>query len=110
MKNKEEKKRSDKEYIRSPEGRFVGYRSRSKRKKRIFEIDFEFAKNLFLSDCFYCGVKPDPMNGIDRINSSIGYIKDNCVACCELCNSMKLDYPINDFLNHINEIYNCQNK
>lgn len=77
--------------------------------------------------CYYCGAEPsndniwaksakriskkgedNRFNGIDRIDSSKGYYKENCVSCCTKCNRMKLDYDINDFLNHINNIFNYQ--
>ena len=51
--------------------------------------------------CFYCGAEPRlhidhnrytvVRNGIDRVDSSHGYIKSNCVPCCITCNRMKLD-------------------
>ena len=37
--------------------------------------------------CYYCGVEGP--NGIDRVDSSIGYIKENCVPCCKHCNYVK---------------------
>lgn len=48
-------------------------------------------------NCFYCGVEPSRVtrirgylvNGIDRINSYIGYEVDNCVSCCTSCNLSK---------------------
>ena len=43
-------------------------------------------------------------NGVDRINSSDGYIADNCVPCCETCNRMKMDHDLHDFLEHVKKI------
>lgn len=28
-------------------------------------------------------------NGVDRLDSSMGYTPDNCVPCCWECNNMK---------------------
>lgn len=94
-----------KEYYKSPERRFIAYKSRSKRKNIIFEIGFDFAKSLFLSNCFYCGKKGAPTNGIDRKDCIVGYVESNCVPCCKICNTMKLNYSVDDFLNHISEIF-----
>ena len=44
-------------------------------------------------------------NGIDRIDSSIGYINGNVVPCCKTCNVSKMDMNYNDFLTHIEKIY-----
>lgn len=46
------------------------------------------------------------VNGIDRIDSSKGYSIDNCVPCCTMCNRMKLDYKLSDFINHVHKIAN----
>lgn len=45
-------------------------------------------------------------NGIDRLNSSIGYEVDNCVPCCYICNRAKAQLDDKTFLNHITKIYN----
>ncbi|MEK6882667.1 MAG: hypothetical protein AABY22_23800, partial [Nanoarchaeota archaeon] len=44
-------------------------------------------------------------NGIDRIDSSIGHVKTNCISACEQCNRMKLNYTKEDFLNKIKQIH-----
>ena len=75
-------------------------------------------KSLIYKNCNYCGIQPSMYktaqykdktiyyNGIDRIDSSIGYTIENCVPCCEMCNRMKNKYNINTFLNKIKQIYN----
>ena len=42
--------------------------------------------------------------GIDRIDNYKPYIKENCVACCNICNRMKLEMNLFDFMNHIKKI------
>lgn len=44
-------------------------------------------------------------NGIDRVDSSIGYEKENCVSCCVVCNRMKLDHDAQFFYNKIKDIH-----
>lgn len=44
-------------------------------------------------------------NGIDRINSKIGYTMSNCVPCCSVCNTMKMDMTVEQFKTHIVSIY-----
>jgi hypothetical protein len=58
-------------------------------------IDISLSKeeciDFFKKECFYCGLIPDNEhpNGIDRLNSSKGYTKSNCVSACRICNYMK---------------------
>jgi hypothetical protein len=43
-------------------------------------------------------------NGIDRIDSSKGYVPGNVVPCCTVCNIMKLDHSHAGFIAHIEHI------
>lgn len=43
-------------------------------------------------------------NGIDRIDSSHGYTKDNIVTCCKICNKMKMDMSLDNFIEQIYKI------
>jgi hypothetical protein len=62
--------------------------------------------------CHYCGeydVYEDmTFTGVDRIDSSKGYSFDNCVPCCRMCNCMKSDQDVSDWLEKIKKIY-CHN-
>lgn len=49
-------------------------------------------------------VEPYVYNGIDRVNNDIGYLIENCVSCCKVCNFMKRSMSKNDFINHVNKI------
>lgn len=90
---------------------YLWNRYRQTAKKR--DLPFELSKNLFFimtsSDCYYCGLPPSlkvkglrnngefHFNGIDRKDSNIGYIADNCVPACHWCNQAKNDYSYEDF-------------
>ena len=50
--------------------------------------------------------EPWKRNGVDRIDSSLGYTIDNCVACCDKCNYAKHDLSTEDFKEWIIKIYN----
>src|SRR5580692_5203680 len=40
--------------------------------------------------CHYSrGLLPEAGNGIDRKNSSLGYVMGNCSACCATCNHIR---------------------
>lgn len=78
---------------------------------------------LVKSECHYCGIKNSNLhkykqpnfeydfyyNGIDRIDSSKGYIQGNVVTCCKTCNVSKMDMGYDEFLKHIIKIYNNLN-
>jgi hypothetical protein len=94
----------------NPKNLFSFYKGDTKRKKRIFEINFEQFVTITNKNCFYCGSMNDTRrNGIDRKDSGLGYVIENCVSCCYMCNTMKLDYSENEFYKKIIDIYNNLN-
>ena len=72
-------------------------------------ISFERFKELSSMPCVYCGVKYSRviadrssdteinLVGIDRIDSSKGYIEGNVVSCCGFCNRLKMEYAAHGF-------------
>ena len=58
--------------------------------------------------CYYCGHIDLPCNGIDRVDSNKGYEKNNCVPCCGVCNKMKSNYNIKDFIKKCKQIVEKQ--
>lgn len=46
------------------------------------------------------------INGIDRVDNNRGYELDNCVSCCTICNTMKMNYTQEDFFRKIKLIHN----
>lgn len=64
-------------------------------------VEFKLTKAqveaMINSDCYYCGLK-DP-SGIDRVDNTVGYTKDNCVSCCAMCNMLKGRYTKDEFIN-----------
>jgi hypothetical protein len=75
------------------------YKKDARYRGLIFTLDFDFFVDCILKPCQYCGTPPNPFNGIDRIDNTIGYKKENCVPCCSFCNSAKKNLPLKDFLN-----------
>ena len=43
-------------------------------------------------------------NGIDRVNSELGYELTNCVSCCISCNIAKSDHSYEEFVQLIKRI------
>jgi hypothetical protein len=101
-----------------------------KKKAEDRGFEFEFTKDEFKEitqkPCFYCGREPFQKapptlsvaahgfyvyNGVDRVDNSIGYTKENSVPCCGQCNVSKNNYDEQDFINWIELVYiNLKNK
>lgn len=102
------------------------------RKRKMTPLSKEIWKEMVLRPCQYCGTKDKrnittngsytrrrvkpisleeqrryevEMNGVDRIDSSKEYTPSNCISCCTMCNWLKSDYPLEDFLGHIKRVY-----
>lgn len=82
-------------------GKFSQYKHGAKRRGLVFGITLKQFEELFNSTCYYCG---DTSKGIDRFDNSMGYLPDNSVACCAICNRMKFNYSAEDFINHCEKI------
>jgi hypothetical protein len=88
------------------------YKNGAKNRNLDFSLSKEDFEEFFEQNCYYCNSPPTntfiaknmsgdrvlKYNGIDRINSEIGYIKENCVPCCMMCNLSKSNNSLEDFL------------
>lgn len=98
------------------------YRLEAKRRGIVFDLTEDQFNCLIALPCHYCGTPPSSSvkittsaahddfryTGIDRVDSSLGYILSNCVPCCKHCNIAKLDRPLDEWLAWIKRIYNFQ--
>jgi hypothetical protein len=83
---------------------FNCYLARCKKKEIGFSLSYDEFESLIQKPCVYCG-EISSRGGVDRVDSSVGYIVENCVPCCEICNTMKMDMALSDFLIKIEKIY-----
>ena len=85
----------------------------------MFELKLSEFIELSKKACYYCGSPPSVdvtryrckgdrhfdsivlTNGVDRVDSSIGYTVENCVTCCYTCNRAKSDMEFDDFIKWI---------
>lgn len=88
-----------------------------KKGARIRGLEWNLSEDDFLKItseiCFYCKSIPEKKikstydeftyNGIDRKNNKIGYILENCLPCCTLCNKAKRDLDYDLFISWINK-------
>jgi 5-methylcytosine-specific restriction endonuclease McrA len=95
---------------------FKQYQRAAAKRELVFELKETEVHQLLESPCSYCGVTPTRratettraklklkedsllVNGIDRIDNSLGYTKSNSVACCWQCNRAKGARPLGEFL------------
>lgn len=93
-------------------------KERSRKETRLpFEISDEDAYQLSQKPCYYCGrekqnkttYKPDNLvleyNGLDRIDSTKGYIPGNVVPCCKRCNAAKNDMTADEFRDWVQRVF-----
>jgi len=95
---------------------YRGYINEAKRKNIQFDLSIEEFKEITSKNCFYCGVEPKQVshrkfsngkyvfNGIDRIDNSKGYVKENVTPCCFVCNRAKSNMEYEDFIKWIKRI------
>lgn len=100
---------------------FSRYRNHARDRGLVFELSREDVETISKLSCFYCGSPPSYVsvsvdktmtveglknssyvyNGIDRVDNSCGYTRDNCVPCCGTCNQIKMDMKTEDLFAHI---------
>ena len=45
------------------------------------------------------------INGVDRIDNTVGYTVENCKACCKECNHMKNNFALDVLMGKIERIH-----
>jgi len=104
--------------------------AKDKTKNISWSLTEDQAIQLFNGNCFYCGSSPISTynvyktkagrfttqhvdrakkaeiqyNGIDRIDSSLGYEISNVVSCCTICNFAKNELSLEDFYKWIEKL------
>lgn len=88
------------------------YKQSAKKRNLEFNLSQDVFFKLLEGNCFYCGIEPKEhggqiymvkaiapfkRNGIDRFDTTKGYIKENCVSCCSNCNYAKHEMSIEHF-------------
>ncbi len=90
---------------------YCQYRGHARDKGKSFTMSFEEFKIIIHQPCAYCGRinsnsgakrynRKLAHNGVDRIDSSVGYETGNIVPCCQTCNIMKQQLSVAEFLEH----------
>jgi hypothetical protein len=106
------------------------YRGKAKRRNLKWELTRQQFKDLVVQRCYYCQSEPTTiknvykqkhpdrhracqewskaaaikLNGIDRLNNTKGYVLENCVPCCEICNKAKRNLTEEEFVSWIQRL------
>jgi len=93
------------EKTKSIDAQYKVYQTSSKPRQLEFSITSHEFTTMVKLPCYYCGIVQEKgFNGIDRLDSTEGYIKDNCVSCCHMCNMMKGTLGPNVFVHQAEHI------
>ena len=110
-KNPEKVKENNENKKNSKEQNYNVYKRSASLKNLEFELTYEDYLCIVENNCNYCGIVQDKgFNGIDRKDQMKGYILDNCVSCCKICNYMKGSTSDEVFIKRVEHILTFQNK
>jgi hypothetical protein len=79
----------------------------AKRRGWLVELNYLEVGHIMKKPCHYCG-ENRTNNGIDRVDSSLGYFKNNIVPCCKQCNFGKNSYSPEEFISHCKKVVSFQ--
>lgn len=101
-----ENKASIRETKKRISSKYTAAKASAKSRELSFTISFEeYSEIIATGNCRYCsGSLPEFGYSLDRVDSALGYEKNNVVACCSDCNQMKNDKTVKEFLTHIRKI------
>lgn len=97
------------------------YKGAAKRRGLCWLMPDDEVDRIFASDCHYCGARPTRVrrlgrsssfvyNGLDRVDSRVGYTPANVVACCFNCNYAKRDMTLEQFTEWIDRLVRVRSR
>lgn len=99
---------------------YAHYRHGAQKRGYSFELGFMEFINIIASPCHYCGAecsniyayrgKKIAYNGIDRKDNDQGYVLDNVIPCCIVCNEAKMDRPYQEFIDWVHRVHSYLTK
>lgn len=91
-------------YEATPKGKYKSVKSSAKQRNLSLEFNLEeYTEFFYHKTCYICGTDS---TGVDRVDSSLGYVLSNCQPCCWPCNEMKNDSTVEAFKIHLVKVYN----
>jgi len=77
---------------------FIDYVYSAKKRGLIRDLNESEYYDICFRPCSMCGRPPDPMHGVDRVDSSKGYVVGNCAPACSVCNIAKKDTSVDTYI------------
>ena len=90
-------------YRNSLNGRWQMYKSNAKKLGIPFEITISDMAEFWQKSCYYCGGEIETV-GLDRVDNTSSYVRDNVVPCCGRCNEMKNNSSVDEWVGHMKKI------
>lgn len=94
------------------------YKQGAKSRNYDWELSEEEAIQMMTKNCHYCNSEPSNKltyrfgpdrfimyTGLDRVDNNLGYIQNNVVPCCKICNHSKLDLSLEEWTSWIKKVY-----
>lgn len=95
----------------STNGQYNIYKRSADQRNIEFCLEVPLYESIVRSPCVYCNeVQERGFNGIDRVDSDVGYVESNCFSCCQMCNYMKGCCGVDYFLKKIEHILTFNEK
>lgn len=89
--------------INNTRRRFAEIKSNAIRRGFNWELTLFDYESICFDPCYFCGDSSRIM-GIDRKNNEPYYNSLNTIPCCKICNGMKSDMKLKEFLEHVRKI------
>lgn len=96
--------------------KFRHYVASAERRGLKWNLSVAVYCGIIYSKCHYCDIEPMNqvtlkshvvlVNGVDRKDNNIGYLEENCVPCCIVCNRAKGTMSYEDFMKWIRRLKN----
>jgi hypothetical protein len=90
-------------YRQKLEGKFSSIKNGARRRNYSFKLTIEQFQHIIEQPCTYCG-ESEKKIGVDRVDNTQGYTVENSAPCCKICNMMKKDMTLENFLTHAQKI------
>jgi hypothetical protein len=97
---------------------FLQYQHSAVSRGYIWDLQEEVFMEMTSQPCHYCNSQPEQLhrfrggvyayNGIDRMDSGLGYTEANVVTACGICNRAKQTMSYDDFWKWIERVAKCK--
>ena len=94
-----------KEYKTNINAYYTKYLVNAKKRNLEFTLSIEEFEEIINNSCYYCDYYAyDEVVGVDRLDSNIGYVIQNVVPCCSICNYSKGTLTLKQYITHCKKV------